>query len=267
MFDDGVFHEPGGAVEMAPDWREALERVRERTDEDGDNRRQRERYARNRAAFRERLEAERRGEAPTPERVPDLVGPERNAEVFAAAKERDHAARVEEQRRKVGTTAETFLADALEGVSGFAFVQLLDLWAEKGGKRADLWRVARAPGGAWTLRREGGDGLLYVERRAAGSDVRTQKTREGESHKATPKRADAEVLPMPDPGVRPDPFRNTSRNRCGTSDAAADAPRRLPPKGRSMAYGEGVYVHGSECACSMCEDEAPAGRGEIGASA
>lgn len=44
------------------------------------------------------------------------------------------------------------------------------------------------------------------------------------------------------------------------SMVAADAPRKLPPKGRSVAYGEGVYTYDPECACWMCSDEAPAER-------
>ena len=275
---DGVFRGDLESVEMAPDWREALEGVRRQTDEDEDNRLQSEKYARRRRARRERMEAERRGDVPAPEPTPELAGRERVAEIFAADAERDHAARVEEQRRKVGTTAETFIADALEGVSGFAFVQLLDLWAEKGGKRTDLWRVARAPGGPWTLRREDGDGPLYVERRAAGSYVRTQKTREGESLKTTPQKAPAEVVPMrpenephaspenptkPHPGAGLDPFRNTPRPDRWTvrNSEAADVPRKLAPK------VDGVYRHGPECACWMCGGEAPAEHVQVGASA
>jgi hypothetical protein len=75
----------------------------------------------------------------------DLAGPGRAAEIVAKAEERDHAARVEEQRRKVGVTAETFLKDALQDVSGFGWLELQALWVAKGGKREDLRRAVRTP--------------------------------------------------------------------------------------------------------------------------
>jgi hypothetical protein len=277
MVDDGVMRGDLESVEMAPDWREALERVRARTDEDGDNRRQSEKYADRRRKRRERLEGERRGTVARPERVPDLVGPERNAEVFAAAKERDHAARVEEQRRKVGTTAAVFIADALEGVSGFGWRELGDLWRERGGGREDLRAVVVDPASPWTFGREEDSGLMYVKRWAAGSDVRTQKLRGGESLNPTPKKVPAEVVPMrsnpatvaglekttTDAGDPRDVFRNTPMQGRGIPTEAnlEAAPRKLPPK-----VG-GVFVHGPECSCWLCDDEEPAGRVEVGASA
>jgi hypothetical protein len=75
----------------------------------------------------------------------DLAGPGRAAEIVAKAEERDHAARVEEQRREVGVTAETFLKDALQDVSGFGWLELQALWVAKGGKREDLHRAVRTP--------------------------------------------------------------------------------------------------------------------------
>ena len=278
MFDDGVFHEPAGAMEMAPDWREVLERVRLRTDEDGDNRRQRERYDRNRAAFRERLEAEKRGEAPKPEPVPELAGRGRVAEIFAADAERDHAARVEGQRRKAGTTAAVFISDALEGVSGFGWRELGDLWRERGGRREDLRAVVVDPSSPWTFGREEDSGLMYVERRGGEWDIRTQKTRGGERNVSASKKTPAEVVPMrretnphaspedptnPHPGAGLDPFRNNPRRKAAMLTKAnnPDGPRRMPPK-----VG-GEFKHGSECACWMCSDEAPAERVEVGASA
>jgi hypothetical protein len=277
---DGVFAADGAAVLPAPDWREALERVRERTDEDADNRLQVEKYRRQSAAFRERLAAEKRGDVARPEPTPELAGPERVKEIFAADAERDHAARVEEQRRKVGTTAETFIADALEGVSGFGWRELGDLWRERGGRREDLRRAVVDPSSSWTFGREEDTGLMYVERRGGGSDVRTQKTREGvSSHMQAPKKPPAEVLPMrpeneppaspenlkkPETAERPDPLRNNPQRKARmlTKANLADGPRRMPPK-----VGGGVYTHGPECACWLCSDEAPAERVEVGASA
>jgi Domain of unknown function (DUF3854) len=167
MLDDGVFVGDFESVEAAHDWREALERVRARTDEDEDNRRQRERYAQNRRDYLARLAGEKAGIVPEPEPTPELAGPERTAEILAVAEKRDHAARVEEQRRKVGTTPETFLADALEGNSGFGWRELRALWIGKGGVPEDLRRAVKHP---YRFNREGGKGALYVERRTESTD-------------------------------------------------------------------------------------------------
>ena len=287
MVADGVLRGDVGSVELSPNWIEALEAVRTRTDEDGDNRRQSAKYAERKRKRRERLEGERRGTVAAPEPVPDLVGPERAREIFDAAKERDHAARIEAQRSKVGTTPETFLLDTLEGVAGFGWRELGDLWRERGGKREDLARVVRDPATPWTFRREDGDGPLYVERR--GSDVRTQKPREAESINTPPKKAPAQVVPMSkrakNPDGRtggedlikpktPDPpedtldvFRNNphARRKMLTKVNPQDGPRKMPPK------VAGVYKHGPECDCWICGDdetsEAAAEPVEIGASA
>jgi hypothetical protein len=271
MVKDGVLRGDAGSVELAPGWREALERVKARTDEDEDNRRQSEKYARQRRDRRARFAGERRGTVAEPEPTPELMGPERVREIFAGAAERDHAARVEEQRRKAGTTPETFIADALEGLVGFGWRELGQLWAEKGGRREDLARVVRDPANPYRLRRDDAGGDLYVER--AGSVERT------------PKKTPAEVLPVrpenltkPDTGAPPerdtDVFRNNpmhapktrphASRETMTNDDTGEAPRELPPK------VAGVYTHGPECACWICGDESeatPAERVQIGASA
>jgi hypothetical protein len=149
--------DPDGTLMFCPrsDWLGALEEHRKRTDEIDDSRRQAKKYANQRTSYRERKDA------PT-DPTPQLAGPERVREIVKAAERRDQAARVEEQRRKVGTTPETFLADALEGNSGFGWRELRALWMAKGGKPEDLRRaVKEAP---YRFNREGGNGALYVER-------------------------------------------------------------------------------------------------------
>jgi len=168
MLDDGVCVRDGSRILPASDWPEALARVRARTNEDEDNRRQSEKYAERRRTYRERLAGEKRGEIAKPEPTPELAGPERTAEIVAAAEKRDRAARLEEQRRKVGTTAETFLADALEGNSGFGWRELRALWTAKGGKPEDLRRAVKAP---YRFRREYDGGPLYVERTGAAPET------------------------------------------------------------------------------------------------
>jgi hypothetical protein len=165
MINDGVLAGGWGGVEMSGDWTGALERVRARTDEEEDNRRQSEKYARRRKEYLERLGAERRGEIAPPERTPQLTGSEKVREIVEAAGKRDQAARVEEQRRKVGTTPLVFLADALQDASGFGWRELRALWIAKGGKPEDLRRAVKHP---YRFNREGGKGALYVERRTGG---------------------------------------------------------------------------------------------------
>jgi hypothetical protein len=175
MINDGVLAGGWGGVEMADGWTGALESVRARTNEDEDNRRQSKKYAERRRKYHERRGAERRGEIGPPERTPELAGPETVQEIVAAAEKRDHAARVEEQRRKVGTTVETFLADAIEGNSGFGWRELRALWKAKGGKPEDLRRAVKGP---YRFNREGGKGALYVERRMGGPVTVTGPDRE-----------------------------------------------------------------------------------------
>lgn len=154
MVGDGVIVGDAGSVEPSPNWLEALEQVRSRTDEQLDNRLQDIKIADQQKAFRQ---AKDRPTDPTPE----LAGPERVAEIVAAAEEREHAARVQEQRRKVGVTAEVFLADALQDASGFGWRELRALWIAKGGRPEDLRRAVRDP---YQFRRDHDTGPLYVVR-------------------------------------------------------------------------------------------------------
>jgi len=165
MLEDGVLVRQGSTILPASDWFGALERVRARGHEDEDNRKQSEKYAERRRNYRARLEGEKRGKVPQPEPTPKLAGPEAVRENVAVAEKRDHAARVEEQRRKVGTTPATFLADALQDASGFGWRELRALWMAKGGKPEDLRRAVKDP---YRFNREGGKGALYVERRTGG---------------------------------------------------------------------------------------------------
>ncbi len=250
IFDDGVF--VGDPVQMAPDWREALERVKARTDEVGDAKRQREKYAERRRKRRLRLEGEKRGTVPKPERVPELAGPERVKEIFAADAKRDHAARVEEQRRKVGTTAETFIADYLEGVCGFGWRELSRAWSEKGGRSEALRAGVKT--GPYRFRRDDYE-RLYVERTEA--EVLQMRPDRGEEASV---RSDTEL-----PNQRLSPFLNNPMHARSTliNVDTVEAPRKMPP-----SVG-GVFVHGPECACWICADEpveAPV-RAEIGATA
>jgi len=126
--------------------RAAHTRVRERTDEEADNRRQDERYAEQGRTFRERLAGEKRGTVAKPERVPKLAGPERTAEIVTAALEREDAAIIEEQRRKVGETAEVFIHDRLRELGSIRMETLREAWADGGGNPSHIWRTAKRMG-------------------------------------------------------------------------------------------------------------------------
>lgn len=155
MLEDGVLVSDGRSLQMAPEWPATLERVRQRTDEDLDNRLQDQKYTRQRTAYRQARDN------PT-DPTPKLAGPERVADIVAAREHDAQAARVEEQRRKVGMTPEVFLDDALRDASGFGWRELRALWIAKDGKPDDLRRAVRAP---YRFRREYAGGPLYVERR------------------------------------------------------------------------------------------------------
>jgi len=146
MLNDEVLVRDGGWILPAPDWPEALERVRERTSEEEDNRRQDEKYAEQGRTFRERLAGEKRGEVAKPERVPELAGPERTAESVAKALEREDAAAIEEQRRKVGETAEVFIHDRLRELGSIRLELLREVWADSGGNPSHIWRTAKRMG-------------------------------------------------------------------------------------------------------------------------
>jgi hypothetical protein len=156
--------DPDGTLMFCPryDWLEALEEHRKQTDEIEDALRQSKKYADQRKNYRERKDA------PT-DPTSELAGPEKVRKIVEAAEKRDQAARVEEQRRKVGTTPETFLADALQDASGFGWRELRALWKAKGGKPEDLRRAVKDP---YQFRREGGDtGALYVIRTGAAPEL------------------------------------------------------------------------------------------------
>jgi hypothetical protein len=152
--------DPDGTLMFCPrsDWIEALEEHRKQTDEIEDSRRQAKKYADQRKNYRER-----KGTPTDP--TPELAGPERVQKIVEAAEKRDQVARVEEQRRKVGTTPAVFLADALQDASGFGWRELRALWIAKGGRPEDLRRAVKDP---YQFRREHDSGPLYVVRAVEG---------------------------------------------------------------------------------------------------
>jgi len=215
MLDDGVIVGGVGSVEAAPDWPEALERVQNRTDELLDNRLQDQKYADQQRAYRQAKDL------PT-DPTPELAGPERVREIVEAAEKRDQAARVEEQRRKVGATPETFLADALQDVSGFGWGELRALWKAKGGKSEDLRRAVKQP---YRFRREYNGGPLYVEQTGAA-----------------PEREPAPVAVLREP---------ENLKKPETEPPAVVVPIGTTLKRPPMVAG--IYKHDPLCDCEWCD--------------
>jgi hypothetical protein len=201
MLKDGVLVRDGGWILPAPDWSEALERVRERTDEEADNRRQDEKYAEQGRTFRERLAGEKRGTVAKPERVPELVGPERAAEIVAEALEREDAAIIEEQRRKVGETAEVFIHDRLHELGSIRMETLREVWADRGGNPSHIWRTAKRMGCRFRKLPEYDNALFVYPPAARSPRERVENSRRRE-HLRLLKNVEAEApAPIP-PNLR-----------------------------------------------------------------
>jgi hypothetical protein len=164
IVEDGVWVADGGSILPAPDWPEALERVRARTDEDTDNRLQTAKYARQRRQYRDYLERVRRGEDPKADPTPELKGPEHTAEALRRNAPEWERQRVEAQRDKVGTTAAVFVADELAGARAVRWREMGERWRARGGKSEDLRRAVTV--GPFRFDREA-DGWLYVYPREA----------------------------------------------------------------------------------------------------
>jgi hypothetical protein len=96
---------------------------------------------------------------PTDRQKRDLKGAEHNARILKRNRERERDRWIEEQRRKVGATVATFLADELKGVTAMNFHAMRLRFQERGGSATELWRAVH--NGPWCFYREA-DGDLYV---------------------------------------------------------------------------------------------------------
>jgi hypothetical protein len=153
-----------GMVGIVPAWREALEEHRQATDEDGDTERQAEKYRKQSRDYRER------DKSPADVQPHRLRGKDHMQRVIKdreADEERRWAEDLEEQRRRVGTTAAVFLADEMADVIGVRFEDARLRWQRQGGKAGDLWRAVRY--GPYRFKREA-DGDQYV----VHGDARTE---------------------------------------------------------------------------------------------
>jgi hypothetical protein len=142
--------------QLTDDFANQYERVLEQSGITYSEREQRRRHNEDRKRRDAKLGVDKRRRALRGKEHMQRVVAEREAE----ARERS----LEEQRRKVGTTAVTFLADELSGVRAMRFASARQRWIERGGATDDLRRAIHT--GPWRLYREV-DGDLYVERREA----------------------------------------------------------------------------------------------------
>ncbi len=226
---EGIAAVTGEDVALTPAWREALEEVRERDEELADARRQSDRHAREKKAFRQ---ARKDGWDPTP----DLKGRAEVRRVFAGAAERESRERIEEQRRKVGMTCEVFVHDTLARLGRVRFGLLREMWADKGGKR-DHVRFAVKKLGYRLERSAAYGGELFVI--------------PGEAPAPAPERQDpAPVVPMhreasPKPPVEPSRRREESSTEL-TSPA------------------DDWRDHALDCGCSECFAPMPTSYVKIG---
>lgn len=206
----------GARVRLSEDWQRRLD---ERRESAGEFRRSRQQAIKNRQAREMFRKPDDEPVACDPQ--PELMGPERFADVKARADERAREARIEEQRRKVGMTAQVFLDDALAGaISGFGWRELRALWIAKGGRSEDLRLAVKDP---YMFKREAGDGHLYVERRSRVTETIAVAT------------ASADHEPAPVAILREPSF---------SSAFAA----RMPEKGE-----DGIYHHDAFCDCDWCD--------------
>ncbi|MDP9477661.1 MAG: DUF3854 domain-containing protein [Actinomycetota bacterium] len=134
---EGIFTVVGEDVALTDGWRAALEEARERTEEIKDARLQAAKYERQKESYRAWLASEIKPD-PTPERM-DRAEWRR----MLKAAERDEAARLEEQRRKVGTTVETFVHDEIQKLGRLRFGLLRELWTDRGGNPAHVMPAVR----------------------------------------------------------------------------------------------------------------------------
>ncbi|MDP8952135.1 MAG: hypothetical protein M3N18_07860, partial [Actinomycetota bacterium] len=204
-----------GMVRILPEWREALEEHRRATDEDGDTERQEQKFRKQSKGYRNR------DRAPADEQPAPLQGKERVRRIVEERRREDKERWVEQQRQKVGETAATFLADELAGAYAVRFKDMRERWAYRGGGVEDLRKAVHY--GPWDFVRESdGDLYVYPEGRQgsyAGPNERLWRERQA---------------------VRPRPKRQ---------QGPQEPERETPP------MVDGVYQHGSECACWLCCDE------------
>jgi hypothetical protein len=138
----GIVVIDGDTVSLAPDWLDRLETERELGEEVEMAQIAEQRYKQKRVDYHEHGPVE----AMQTEEPPPLMGPERVEEIVRERAKEDLEARVEDQRRKVGITAETFVFDKLKALGQIRFALLMEIYEDAGGDPWDIPPAVRRMG-------------------------------------------------------------------------------------------------------------------------
>ena len=133
----GIVVIDGDAVSLTPEWLNRLETERELGEEVEMAQIAEQRYKQKRIDYHEHGPVE----AMQTEDPPPLMGPEKVEEIVRERAKEDLEARVEDQRRKVGITAETFVFDKLKALDRIRLALLMEVYADAGG---DPWEIPAA---------------------------------------------------------------------------------------------------------------------------
>jgi hypothetical protein len=123
----GIIECEGDVISLTAAWGERLEAERRRAGEIEAQERQKARHDEERRQHREN------GPEPPAEKPQPLMGPGRVRKIVEARNKEDLAARIEDQRQKVGTTAETFIHDKLKALGRVRLELLKEVYADAGG--------------------------------------------------------------------------------------------------------------------------------------
>src|SRR5215218_2144779 len=138
----GIVVIDGDTVSLAPDWLDRLEAQRELGEEIEMAEIAEQRYKQKRVDYHEHGPVE----AMQTEDPPPLMGPEKVEEIVRERAKEDLEARVEDQRRKVGITAETFVFDKLKALGQIRLALLMEVYEDAGGDPWDIPPAVRRMG-------------------------------------------------------------------------------------------------------------------------
>jgi hypothetical protein len=138
----GIVVIDGDTVSLTPDWLDRLETERELGEEVEMAEIAEQRYKQKRVDYHEHGPVE----AMQTEDPPPLMGPEKVEEIVRERAKEDLEARVEDQRRKVGITAETFVFDKLKALGQIRFALLMEIYEDAGGDPWDIPPAVRRMG-------------------------------------------------------------------------------------------------------------------------
>jgi hypothetical protein len=138
----GIVVIEGDMVSLAPDWLDRLETERELGEEVEMAQIAEQRYKQKRVHYHEHGPVE----VMKTEDPPPLMGPEKVEEIVRERAKEDLEARVEDQRRKVGITAETFVFDKLRALGRIRLALLMEIYEDAGGDPWDIPPAVRRMG-------------------------------------------------------------------------------------------------------------------------